>query len=116
MRKVIFTVFIMLTFVVIGLLKGNTLRDSILDEGFEDTNFPPSGWIMFGWEDGIGGSDVWQRSTYQPHSGNASARSIYKTFTETNYWLVSPKLSLTGYAEANLSFGISQGITMIPII
>lgn len=104
MRKVIFTVFIMLSFVVIGLLKGNTLRDSILDEGFEDTNFPPSGWIMFGWEDGIGGSDVWQRSTYQPHSGNASARSIYKTFTETNYWLVSPKLGLTGYAEVNLSF------------
>lgn len=105
MRRMVFTVFIIIPFLIVtGPLGGDVLRDSVLDEGFEDTNFPPLGWIMFGWEDGIGGSNVWERSTGQPHSGSASARSIYKTYTETNYWLVSPGLDLTGYAEAILSF------------
>ncbi len=63
-----------------------------LEEGFESTTFPPTGWSSVN----VAGSVVWTRSTSLPHSGSASAYIQYQAATggpDGNDWLISPKIN-----------------------
>jgi photosystem II stability/assembly factor-like uncharacterized protein len=59
-----------------------------LNEGFENTTFPPSGWTS----KNIAGTSVWSRSTAQFHTGTASAYINYES-TGGDDWLVTPKIN-----------------------
>lgn len=70
-------------------------------EGFEDTAFPPSGWVKFMGENGLGTVKEWERTTSASSEGSASAKSVYEsvnTDMRGQDWLVTPKIQL---ADAN---------------
>ncbi|MEM3341200.1 MAG: choice-of-anchor J domain-containing protein, partial [Thermoplasmata archaeon] len=60
-----------------------------LTEGFEDTTFPPTGWLRIN----VAGTNEWSRSTTTPHSGTACAYISYQT-TYGSDWLVSPQVTI----------------------
>jgi len=70
-----------------------------LTEGFEDGLMPPIGWYTI------------ESNTAQPwfivnytHSGDYAAWINYDSSTQSDNWLVSPNIDLTGYVKANLTF------------
>ncbi len=72
----------------------------VLNEGFEDTSFPPDGWSTIH----VSGSVNWIRSTTK-HSGEASAYVNYASAGHENY-LVTPKLAPV--AGDTLSFYVAS--------
>ena len=72
----------------------------VLNEGFEDTSFPPDGWSTIH----VNGSVNWSRSTTK-HSGEASAYANYASAGHENY-LVTPKLAPV--AGDTLSFYVAS--------
>jgi hypothetical protein len=58
-----------------------------LNEGFENTTFPPEGWTVYNFD----GSDAWSRSTSYSHSGDASAYCRYDVPNDD--WMITPKLT-----------------------
>ncbi|HEX2788356.1 MAG TPA: choice-of-anchor J domain-containing protein [Ignavibacteria bacterium] len=76
-----------------------------LNEGFEDTTFPPAGWTRAN----ISGSVEWVRSTAQKRTGVASAFSNYDASEPSMDWLISKRFvpgvtdSLTFYARRQYS-------------
>ncbi len=77
---------------------------TILTEGFESSTFPPEGWCMFGWDEGVEVDDPWQRSDFNPHGGGWCARTKYDMSGGTDYWLVSKRIDLSGYDIITLKF------------
>ncbi len=69
-------------------LSGLALGEHALFEGFEGTTFPPIGWTVHNG----GGSQTWQRSTTNPHSGEAHAHLRYDSVAHDD-WLITPKLA-----------------------
>lgn len=76
---------------------------SILSEGFEGANFPPTGWTQlitipaFTWH--------LDTSHSTPHSGNNKAGVLYDDQLRTqNEWLYSPVVNLTSYAHPMIEF------------
>ncbi|GEM_PF-2211077 len=71
-----------------GFISSNNV---ILEEGFEDEEFPPSGWTRY-----IMGDDgqQWERTTAQANTGDASAWHNYHFADYVDGWLVTPQLSL----------------------
>ncbi|MDX9845793.1 MAG: FISUMP domain-containing protein [Tenuifilaceae bacterium] len=70
-------------------------------EGFEETAFPPTGWVKFMGENGLGTVKEWERATSTSSEGSASAKSVYESVTagmRGQDWLVTPKIQL---ADAN---------------
>ena len=72
----------------------------VLNEGFEDTSFPPDDWSTIH----VSGSVSWIRSTTK-HSGEASAYANYANAGHENY-LVTPKLAPV--AGDTLSFYVAS--------
>lgn len=72
----------------------------VLNEGFEDTSFPPDDWSTIH----VSGSVSWIRSTTK-HSGDASAYANYANAGHENY-LVTPKLAPV--AGDTLSFYVAS--------
>jgi hypothetical protein len=63
-----------------------------LNEGFEGTTFPPTGWVRY---DNDGGGAYWGRSTSYPRTGIASACSPDEGSNLRNDdWLVTPQISV----------------------
>lgn len=56
-----------------------------LNESFDGSTFPPTGWTN------VNGGDTnqWIRSTSNPHSGTGCARIVYSTAAH-NDWLITP--------------------------
>lgn len=61
-----------------------------LDEGFENTTFPPTGWQAIN----VLGTNTWGRSTTYYNTGVASAFINYET-SGGDDWLITPKVSIT---------------------
>ncbi|MEJ5165432.1 MAG: choice-of-anchor J domain-containing protein, partial [Thermoanaerobaculia bacterium] len=74
----------------------------LLNEGFENTTFPPAGWASYNLD---GGGTQWLRTTVRYHSGTASAYHAYSTAGNQNGWLVTPPLTIpAGATGVNFSF------------
>ncbi len=69
-----------------------------LDEGFESTTFPPTGWHS----KNILGTATWARNTSYFYSGTASAFITYES-TGGDDWLVTPKINSIAAVDS-LSF------------
>lgn len=83
----------------------------ILSEGFEGSNFPPSGWATFIGENGIGTIYNWQSNTNFPYGGNQAAFVRYENVTNglmAEDWLVTPALDLTNKVNCALTFQTRQ--------
>ncbi len=87
----------------------------ILNEGFENTKFPPAGWSVINGDN----VDTWVRNTEHPvHTGQASAAMIYDYVDLNDDYLVTPKMTITGnsiirlwardlYYESNFDIKVS---------
>ncbi|MEI6899561.1 MAG: choice-of-anchor J domain-containing protein, partial [Bacteroidota bacterium] len=78
-----------------------------LNESFDGTTFPPSGWQNIQ----VGGTGLWKRVTAgvepicAPHSGAGMAEyNSYDYLGGANALLVSPQLTFTGSSVHNFSF------------
>ena len=73
---------------------GPTVIDTLLDENFTATTFPPTGWTSHNLQGD--GSATWIRDTAQSHSAPASARRLYGGSADGNQddWLVTPPLAI----------------------
>lgn len=61
-------------------------------QGFDQTTFPPSGWIAY---NNDGGSQTWQRNTTSPYSGTGCAQSSSEGGAKRNDdWLVMPRVNV----------------------
>lgn len=67
----------------------------LLQEGFTDTTFPPTGWSRY--KLAGGGTAQWIRDTAQSYGAPASARRIFGGSADGNQddWLVTPQLALS---------------------
>jgi len=65
----------------------------LINEGFENATFPPTGWATFNVD---GGGTQWVRSTTTPHTGAASAYHQYSSAGAQDGWLITPQLTLLG--------------------
>lgn len=75
---------------------------TLLNEGFESTTFPPTGWTAYNLD---GGGTQWARTTSRYHSGTASALHNYFATGDQNGWLVTPPLTIpSGATSASFSF------------
>jgi hypothetical protein len=70
------------------LLAINVTYGQNLNEGFEGTTFPPSGWSVIN----LGDANTWVRFTSYPRTGLASASITYSA-TAHNDYLITPQLS-----------------------
>ncbi len=71
------------------------VKSSYLEEGFEQTTFPPQGWTLTD----VLGAKKWVRSTTGPNSGVACANSDYES-TGGEDWLITPSIPVV----ANMDF------------
>jgi hypothetical protein len=69
-------------------------------ESFENTTFPPSGWIAHDFDGGGG----WSRSTSYAHSGGASAYCSYDL--PNNDWLITPPLKIKAGTDDVFKFWV----------
>ena len=74
----------------------------VLNEGFEDTSFPPDDWSTIH----VSGVVEWTRNTSYKHAGEASAKANYDSSTGHENYLVTPKL--TPAAGDTLSFFVAS--------
>jgi hypothetical protein len=67
----------------------------LLQEGFTDTTFPPTGWSQYKLQGG--GTTQWIRDTAQFYGAPASARRVFGGSADGNRddWLVTPPLALS---------------------
>jgi hypothetical protein len=67
-------------------------KANLLNENFEGTTFPPTGWT----KTNIASSPVfqWKRDNLSPHTGTWGARIEYSPNSQ-NEWLISPSINLT---------------------
>lgn len=81
-------------------------------EGFEDTIFPPSGWVVVNPDD----SYTWQRTTAASHSGSASAviRNFVYTVNGPVDDLETPVFQINGADSAYLSFYVAAAVQSPP--
>ncbi len=76
-------------------------------EGFEGTEFPPSGWTTFIGTNGAGTAQNWQRSTGDSNTGQASAFVRWDSTapgTPKEDWLVTPQFTVTAEAPSLLFY------------
>jgi hypothetical protein len=76
------------TLIALTLLGGVAPGDFFF-ESFEDTVFPPPGWVIYNAD---GGDECWQRLTHHLHSGNACVACFDETDRDNDDWLVTPAL------------------------
>ncbi len=77
------------------------MQTTILSEGFEGS-WPPTGWNVYNID---GGGETWTYDTTIYHTGSRSALHFYGSFGYfENGWLVTPRIDLTGYSSAELTF------------
>ncbi len=69
-------------------MKSTAVSTNKLDESFDDVTFPPTGWSSVN----VLGTNVWNRSTSQFHSGTASAYISYQS-TGGDDWLITKKVN-----------------------
>ncbi len=67
------------------------LGSTLLEEGFEDATFPPTGWASYD-VDGVG--TQWVTSTAYANSGVVSALHSYSSAADQDGWLVTPPLDI----------------------
>ena len=79
----------------------NGITVSYINEGFEDTLFPPSGWTSTT----VLGTVGWGREAGFGYTGNASAIADYST-PENEKWLITPQLTVA--AGDSLTFWIRR--------
>lgn len=96
-----FTQKLMMFFVALLCSVSLSVSAQTLNEGFENTSFPPADWSTIQ----VSGSVNWIRSTAAKHAGSASAYVNYATSGHENY-LVTPKL--TPAADESLSFYVAS--------
>ncbi len=74
----------------------------LINEGFEDTLFPPTGWAAY---DVDGGYAAWARDTlrYLP-GGVASAAHVFSCSADQEGWLVSPQIAVPAASNTTLTF------------
>jgi len=77
--------------------------DTLLQEGFEDATFPPTGWAKFEGPEN-GSSNDWARQTDEYHSGSASAGIKYDGSYTVDRFLATKKLNLKQVANTELVF------------
>ncbi|MEO0133105.1 MAG: choice-of-anchor J domain-containing protein, partial [candidate division WOR-3 bacterium] len=95
-----------LSLVLIALV--STLGAQLLEEGFEGTTFPPTGWVVYNAD---GGGYQWERYTTNPRTGVACAASRWESSTlQNNDWLVTPQIAIPA-AGATLRFWYRAGST-----
>ncbi len=80
-----------------------------LNEGFESSLFPPTGWSTVN----ALGSEVWTRSTLYYHSGTASAFIDYE-FPGGDDWLISKKVAGIGASDSLVFWWRNQFSTAYP--
>jgi PKD repeat protein len=86
--------------------------NNIITEGFEDGIMPPPG----GWYTLDGNAvEPWfiVDDLSYVHSGNYAAAINFDSLSQSDNWLVSPNINLTGYVKANLTFWAASD-TMYP--
>ena len=83
-----------------GVVGWTQVVAQVLNEGFEDTEFPPSDWTTIH----VSGSESWGRYTSNKNSGSASASVNYASAGHENY-LITPKL--VPATSETLSFYVS---------
>jgi len=83
-----------------------TISDTLLEEGFEDGQMPPSGWTHINSQDPpytwhiVDSTDA----DVGVHDGNYAAAVKRYHISSQDEWLISPELDLSGYEEATLEF------------
>lgn len=92
-----------LLWIFIILSASNTVTFSqtiLLSEGFENTTFPPTGWVNL-----QGGSgNMWDRSNTYAQEGAYSARYTYNASNPANAWLISPGINMVGGVTYNIKY------------
>lgn len=84
----------------------NTILDTLLEEGFEDGQMPPSGWTHINSQDPpytwhiVDSTDT----DVGVHSGDYAAAVKRYHISSQDEWLISPELDLSGYEEVTLEF------------
>ena len=100
------------TFLTFGLIWLG-LQAQNLNEGFEDTSFPPEGWTVIN----SGDANNWERAPYSFYciNGSGSAYIDYDYSTAHNDWLITPKLApvdgyntFSFYAKNNASYALDK--------
>ena len=96
MKKILL---VLISFILIGAFDVNAQVK--LDESFESLTFPPTGWTT----KNILGTNEWNRSTAQAHTGTASAFINYQS-PGGDDWLVTKQFNVG--ANDTLSFWIRR--------
>ncbi len=101
MRTTIYFLFIGFLLLAVAHAGVNETKLAILDESFEGSTFPPSGWTKF--SEGIAW-EGWQHSSDKSRTGNYSALAEVQYVYPCDIWLVTPAIDLSGYTRATLYF------------
>jgi hypothetical protein len=73
----------------------------LLNQGFEDTVFPPTDWAIYNVD---GGGTNWQRDTLYSNTGIASAKHNFSCAGDQEGWLVSPQIAVPAASATSLTF------------
>jgi hypothetical protein len=71
------------------VLLSQAVPAELLHESFDDTIFPPPGWVHYNAD---GGTEWWKRLTHHQRSGAGCAACFDETDRGNNDWLVTPSL------------------------
>ncbi len=72
--------------------------DVLLDEGFEGTTFPPTGWT----QNYVNGTIDWVQ-TAEPHSGSYCAEFTHSSWSDYATELITPSMDLSGYSAGSVT-------------
>jgi thiol-disulfide isomerase/thioredoxin len=105
MKRFIYFLSLILLFSISGLAQNapaetNGTLAVLLNESFEGSTFPPSGWRLMG---SAPVTEAWRQSGSKAHTGTKSAYAAAEYFYMDN-WIVTPAINLTGATRATLSF------------
>ena len=83
-------------------------RTDLLNEGFEGTTFPPTGWTRIQTNTGVCDdfpqyNAYWWRYVGSAHTGTSCA-AVWWDYQHQDEWLITPNLDLSGYTSAQLTF------------
>ncbi len=94
-------------YIILAFLLVSTSIFAQLNEGFEGTTFPPTGWTV------INGGDAgtWIRYTTTPHTGVACAAISFGTTAHADY-LITPKLAIAAGSNTLTAWFKSQDATL----
>ncbi len=90
-----------------AFVSGDLFAQLKLDEGFEGTTFPPTGWSSVSV---VAGSGTWARSTTNPKFGIADASSAFTTLGANNYLISKRFVPASG---DSLVFWLAQTFTAL---